>query len=242
MNLTNKTILVTGATGGIGSVLAEKLFDRGAHLILLGRDSVKLDALGQKLQAATYTCDLASRTSRQATINQIIPQHPQIDILVHAAGIGIYKSIEDITPSDWDSSFALNVEAPFFLTQSLAPVLAKSPDSLVLTIGSGAGTIPMRGRSLYCATKFALRGIILSLEEEFAHTLPHFCLITLGSTLTSFGPLSLTKKTEESLNGKAYFTPEWVANKLVEIIQDEHREKEITLFPGDYGFGEWHQP
>ena len=242
MNLTDKTILITGATGGIGSVLAQKLFESGAHLILLGRDSAKLDELGKKLQATTYVCDLSSRTSRQTTINQIIPQHPQIDILIHAAGIGIYKPIEDITSADWDNSFALNVEAPFFLTQSLAPLLAKSPGSLVLTIGSGAGTIPMRGRSLYCATKFALRGAMLSLAEEFAHTLPHFCLITLGSTLTAFGPLSLEKKTAESLSGKAYFTPEWVADKLVEVMQDEHRDQEITLFPGDYGFGQWHQP
>lgn len=242
MNLQNKIVCLTGATGGIGSALATTLHAAGAHLILLGRDADKLALQGQALQATTYPCDLTDRQSRQTCLNKIIADVPTLDILIHAAGIGIYKPLPDVTQADWDTSFALNVEAPFFLTQALTPLLEKSPDSLILTLGSGAGTIPMRGRSLYCATKFALRGLTLSLAEETAGTPPKHCLITLGSTLTSFGPLSLEKKVEESLNGKAYFTPDWVATKLVEIMQDDGRDTEITLFPGDYGFGEWHKP
>lgn len=233
MNLKDKTILITGATGGIGSILSEKLNACGANVITVGRDQNK---------PANYHTDLTDPISRQELVNQILQDHNQIDILIHSAGIGIYKPLTEITQSDWNLSFSLNVEAPFFLTQALNPLLEKSPNSLVLTIGSGAGTIPMRGRSLYCSTKFALRGLMLSLSEEAKGTHPTYCLITLGSTLTPFGPLSLDKKIEESLNGKAYFTPEWVADKLIEIIQDDSREEEITLFPGDYGFGEWHKP
>jgi short-subunit dehydrogenase len=242
MNLENKTVLVTGATGGIGSVIAEKLAAASTHLILLGRDQGKLTDLGKKLQAATYVCDLTDRNSRQETLNTITSTHKTIDILVHAAGIGVYKPLPDITQADWDTSFALNVEAPFFVTQACEPLMEKSHESLVLTIGSGAGVIPMRGRSLYCATKFALRGLMLSLADEAGTTFPRYCLITLGSTLTAFGPLSLDKKVEESLNGKAYFTPEWVADKLVEIMQDDKRDTEITLYPGDYGLGTWTKP
>lgn len=233
MNLKDNTILITGATGGIGSVLSQKLKDLGAKVITIGRDQNK---------KASYHADLSDPISRQELVNQIIQDHKTIDILIHSAGIGIYKPLSEITQSDWNLSFSLNVEAPFFLTQSLSPILEKSTDSLVLTIGSGAGTIPMRGRSLYCATKFALRGLMLSLAEESKGTHPSYCLITLGSTLTPFGPLSLEKKVEESLNGKAYFTPEWVADKLIEITQNDSRDDEITLFPGDYGFGEWSKP
>lgn len=233
MNPTGKHILLTGATGGIGSVLATKLNQVGANVITVGRDPAK---------PATYHTDLTDRIKRQEFVNNFLADHTSLDILIHAAGIGIYKPLTEITPADYDLSMSLNVEAPYFLTQSLAPLLSQAPDSLVLTIGSGAGTIPMRGRSLYCATKFALRGAMLSLTEEFEGSLPHFCLITLGSTLTPFGPLTLEQKTQENLNGKAYFTPEWVADKLVEIMQDDNRDHEITLFPGDYGFGEWRKP
>lgn len=223
-------------------MLASKLARNGAHLILLGRDHARLNTLARQLSATAHACDLTDKTSRQESINKISSDHKKIDILIHAAGIGIYKPLPDITQADWDTTFRLNVEAPFFLTQALTPLLEKSDDSLVLTIGSGAGVIPMRGRSLYCASKFALRGVMLSLADEEGATLPHYCLITLGSTLTPFGPLSLEKKVEESLNGKAYFTPEWVADKLLEIIQNDSRETEITLYPGDYGFGTWTKP
>jgi len=215
MNLKDKTILITGATGGIGSVISQKLKDLGANVITIGRDQKKV---------ASYHADLTDPISRQELVNQIIQDHKTIDILIHSAGIGIYKPLSEITQSDWDLSFSLNAEAPFFLTQSLSPLLEKSSESLILTIGSGAGTIPMRGRSLYCATKFALRGLMLSLAEEARGTHPSYCLITLGSTLTPFGPLSLDKKVEESLNGKAYFTPVWVADKLIEIMQNDSRD------------------
>ncbi len=121
--------------------------------------------------------------------------------------------------------------------------LSKSTSGLVLNIGSGAGTIPMAGRSVYCTTKFGLRGLTLSLAEEFKRVSnPKFCLITLGSTLTSFGPMRFEDKKLEMEKGKAYFTPEWVGEKLIEIVKDENREVEYQLFPGDYGFGEWNKP
>jgi short-subunit dehydrogenase len=116
------------------------------------------------------------------------------------------------------------------------------PKSLVLSIGSGAGVIPMRGRAAYCTSKFGLRGLMLTLAEEYQGQEPKFCLITLGSTMTSFGPLSIEEKKEKQKNGSPYFTPEWVADKLVEIIKDDNREVEYTLYPGDYGLGTWQKP
>lgn len=77
------------------------------------------------------------------------------------------------------------------------------------------------------------------MAEEFKNTKTHFCLITLGSTLTSFGPMSLEEKKKEMDSGKAYFTPDWVAKKLIEIIKNDDREGEYTLYPGDYGLETW---
>jgi 3-oxoacyl-[acyl-carrier protein] reductase len=137
----------------------------------------------------------------------------------------------------------IGVTSVFIFTKELMTNLSSSSDSLVLNIGSGAGVIPMSGRSLYSSMKFALRGLTLSLAEEFKRMEnPKFCLITLGSTLTSFGPMSFEEKKKDMESGKAYFTPEWVSDKLTEIIRDENREVEYTLYPGDYGFGEWHKP
>lgn len=221
MNLKDKTILLTGADGGIGSVLSSKLTSLGAKIIPA---------------SLSLGFDLTKKADVQKLIEKIKSEYSQIDILINAAGIGIYKNLSELTQEEWDYSLSLNLTAPFTLIKELLP------KSLVLTIGSGAGVIPMRGRAAYCTSKFGLRGLMLSLAEELSGQSPHFCLITLGSTLTDFGPLTLEQKLAKQKNGDAYFTPEWVANKLVEIIQNDHPEVEYVLYPGDYGFGTWKKP
>ncbi|MFH1244404.1 MAG: SDR family oxidoreductase [bacterium] len=242
MNLTDKTILVTGATGGIGSVLAQKLFECGAHLILLGRNSVKLDALGQKLQATTYACDLSSPSSRQQVLAQIIASHRQLDILINNAGIGLYTDLPEISDQDWYSSYELNVHAPLILSRDLMPLLEKSPDSLVVNIGSLAGVIPKPGRSTYNSTKFALRGLTLCLAQEYAQKNPHFVHIALDSVLTEFGPWSMKEKLAKQHSGKVYLTPDWTATTLLAILESDTYSPEHVLSYTNYGFGEWHQP
>ena len=128
------------------------------------------------------------------------------------------------------------------ITKYFLPLLEKSDISLVLNIGSGAGVIPMKERSLYCATKFAVRGMTLSLAAEYENKKPHFCLITLGSVLTPFANVPLEEKIKKNKNGTAFFTPQWVATKLTEIMQDEKRKVEYILYPSDYGFGTWKKP
>lgn len=221
MELTDKTILLTGATGGIGSVLLAELEKLGAKVIPVSK------SLG---------FDLTKKEDIEKLIEKIKKEYGQVDILINAHGIGIYKNLNDLTQEEWDHSISLNLTAPFVLIKELMP------KSLVFTIGTGAGVIPMRGRSGYCASKFGLRGLMLSLAEEYNGKDPKFCLITLGSTLTNFGPMTLEQKIEKHKNGDAYFTPEWVADKLIEIIKDDKRENEIVLYPGDFGFGTWKKP
>lgn len=227
MNLKNKTILLTGATGGIGSALAKQLTKEGANLMLVSKEN---------------GFDLTKKGEVEKLIDDIKNKYDQLDLIINCAGVGVYKSLTEITLEEWEYSFKLNVEAQFLLIQGLLSLLQKSPESLLLTIGSGAGVIPMKNRSLYCATKFALRGFILSLAEEFEGKKPKFCLITLGSTLTNFAGIPVEVKMKKFKEGSAYFTPEWVAEKLVEIIKDNNRQTEIVLYPGDFGFGTWKKP
>lgn len=244
MDLKRKTILITGGSRGIGRALAENLAREGAHLVLIARseDRLKKFITQYGKEHRYYVCDLTDRGQVMKLTESVKKECPRLDILINIAGIGIYKNLENTSLSDWQSSFATNVAAPFMLTQGLLPLLQKTKDSFVLNIGSGAGTIPMRGRSMYCATKFAFRGWTLSLAEEFKDTSPRFFLITLGSTLTNFSGKSIEEKKKEMAAGRAYFPVEWVANKLVEILKDDTRDTEIVLFPGDFGFGKWKKP
>lgn len=246
MDLKGKIAVMTGATGGIGRELTKRLDGEGVKLVLISKTESELQNLIKSLKNSNHSyfvCDFTSQEEMIKISKQISETYEKIDLLINAAGIGIYKPIEEVEISDWNKSMDINISSNLIFVKNLNKNLQNSESSLVLTIGSGAGVIPMAGRSIYCATKFALRGLILSLAEEFKRiNNPKFCLITLGSTLTSFGPMSMEEKVKESENGKAYFTVPWVGEKLLEIIKDNNRELEYKLYPGDYGFGTWSPP
>jgi short-subunit dehydrogenase len=242
MELKNKTIIITGSTGGIGRELAKNLDEAGANLVLISKSEDELLSLINKLKGKNnchFACDFSDQNESQKLVDSLSEKFKNIDVLINAAGIGVYKPIEDATLEEWNNSLAINVTSHFLMVKGLVESLKATNNSLVLNIGSGMGVIPTAGRSLYCASKFAVRGFTLSLAEEFKGTKTHFCLITLGSTLTPFGPKSFEDKKKEMEEGKAYFTPEWVAKKLTEIIKDDNRDIEYTLYPGDYGLGWW---
>ncbi len=241
MEIKGKQVALIGASGGIGSVLSQKLAEEGANLILVAKDENKLKELVEKLGSnhIFFAVDLTDKIQVQKFIADLKLKFDSLDVLINAAGIGIYKPIEDISTAEWANSLAINVTAPFLVTQGLLPLLNNSASGVVISTGSGMGVIPQAGRSAYCASKFALRGLMLSLATEFAHTKIKIVLLTLGSTLTEFGPLTLEQKRQESLAGKAYFTPEWVADKIVEIIKSDTKEVEYVLYPSDYNLGTW---
>ena len=237
MNLKGKTAVITGATGGIGKLLSSELASKGVRLILVSKTESKLKDLKSSLdgEGHEYLVVDATKTEQIKEVADKIIEHTQtIDVFINAAGVGVYKTIEEVGINEWEDSMAINVTTPFYLTKELLPELKKAETTVIINIGSGMGVNPTPCRSVYCATKYALRGLSLSLAAEFHGTNVHFVHIALGSTLTEFGPLTLDEKKQENLRGKSYFTPEWVAKKFVQIIEDEEFEPEIVLYPTDY--------
>lgn len=246
MDLKDKTVVITGATGGIGREIIKSLDSKGADFVLVAKNKGELENQLKSLKSKNssyFVADFSDQLETKKVAKSISEKYLKIDILICAAGVGIYKPIEEATLDEWNKSLNIGLTSMFIFMKELMVSLSSTEKSLVLNIGSGAGVIPMSGRSLYCSMKFAVRGLTLSLAEEFKRIgNPKFCLITLGSTLTSFGPMSFEDKKRDMESGKAYFTPDWVAHKLTEIIEDENKEVEYTLYPGDYGFGEWQKP
>ncbi len=237
MNLKDKVVVVSGATGGIGSEVAKEFSEKGARLILIARNEDKLTHLKDEMYGEGHEVigfD-STRTSEVCYIKRKVSGLTNhIEVLINAAGVGVYKNIEDVDLREWEDSFAINVTTPYFLTKELLPELKKSEKSVVLNVGSRMGKTPTPCRSVYCATKYALRGLSLSLAAEFHNSSVHFVHIALGSTFTEFGPMSLEEKKGENLKGKSYFTPIWVAKKFVTIVENEEFDPEIILYPSEY--------
>ena len=241
MELKGKIAVITGATGGIGKAIVAELDREEGICVLIGTQLDQLKNLQKNLKTSggkSYVADFTDVEDVIKVGREIAGDFESIDILLNVAGIGVYKPIEGVSVKDWQDSFAIGNTAPFFLSQTLLPKLSKSDVGTVINIGSGMGVLPAGGRSVYSSMKFALRGQTLSLAEEFKRTKPHFVLMTLGSVLTSFGPMSFQEKKKEMEGGKGYLTAESVAKKIIEIVKNEDRDVEYTMYPGDY-IREW---
>ncbi|KKQ46588.1 MAG: hypothetical protein US67_C0075G0004 [Candidatus Woesebacteria bacterium GW2011_GWD1_38_10] len=239
MNLSGKTVCVIGATGGIGREVSAVFAKKGANLLLVARKMDSLTVLEKelaptKVNISKYTCDLTDPNSNESLAGKIAKDHKNIDVLLHLAGIGVYKNFPEISYEEWKASMDINVTSAFYIFQKLLPLLEKSEKAYVIASGSGMGKVALSGRSAYCTSKFALRGLMQSLSKEYKKTNIHFVHLTLGSVLTSFGPLSLTHKKRKHKEGKGYLEPDWLANHIATKVEHDTLEDETPIYPRHY--------
>jgi len=214
MQLENKNVVIVGATGGIGRALSFAFALEGANLVLVGRRTLILKALkkeikrlGCKGEVFIFKADVSSEREVKRLVRKVSFRFKNVDILVNAAGIGVYKKLEDLSYGDWRRSLSINLDSVFLVIKEFLPLLKRAQKSLVISMGSGMGKIAVSKRSAYCASKFGLRGLMLSLAKEYKNTNINFVLLTLGSVLTAFGPLTLEEKVKKNRKGKAYLDP-----------------------------------
>ena len=239
MDIKGKTVCIIGATGGIGREVAAEFAKNKADLILISRKMDSLEVLkkeigNKEIDIGMFTCDISDPRSIDKLAGTLKLKYRKIDILFHLAGIGVYKDLPDITFEEWEDSLNINVTSVFYIIQKLLPLLQRSDKAYVFASGSGMGKVALSGRAAYCASKFALRGLMLSLAREYKGTKINFIHLTLGSVLTPFGPLSLKSKKEKSKSGKGYLEPGWLARHLIAKIGNETFEPETPVYPPNY--------
>src|SRR3989304_2511966 len=239
MNLQRKIVCIIGATGGIGREVTLAFAKRKANLILVARKMDSLDVLEKEIskpdiKISKYTCDVTDPKSIEELGRKILGDYKSVDVLFHLAGIGIYKKLPEISYDEWKSSMDVNVTSAFYIFQKLISLLEKSENAYVIAAGSGMGKVALSGRSAYCTSKFALRGLILSLAKEYNKTNIHFTNLVLGSVLTSFGPLSLAHKRRKHKEGKGYLEPDWLANHIATKLEHDTLETETPIYPRHY--------
>jgi 3-oxoacyl-[acyl-carrier protein] reductase len=239
MNLEGKTAVVVGASGGIGREISMALAEAGVNLVLVARRKAVLKALQNEtkekgVKVDLVTCDVTKKRSIGKLYSKIRKNHKVIDILFHLAGIGVYKKYEDIDFDEWERSLQINVSSVFHITQRVMPLLKGSEKAYVIASGSGMGKVALSGRSAYCASKFALRGLVLSLAKEYEGTNIYFIHLMLGSVLTAFGPLTKEEKLEKEKKGKKYIDPTWLARNVITRIENDSLEPETPIYPRHY--------
>ncbi len=162
MKIAGATVLVTGAAGGIGQVIARKLTDAGADLIVTSRDSEELRTLADDLGARCVPADLADPQQ----VAELAERCGDVDMLVANAGKPASGELHDYTPEQIDRALDVNLRAAVQLTRALLPDMLERREGHIVFVSSLAGKLaPMRS-ALYSATKFGLRGFAQGLRED----------------------------------------------------------------------------
>jgi NADP-dependent 3-hydroxy acid dehydrogenase YdfG len=168
--LAGQVALVTGASGGIGSALAQALAREGLRLCLAGRDPATLAAAArlaepQAPSVSVHRADLAIDGDVRRLVAGILAEHGRVDILVHAAGAICVGRTQDAPVEAFDRQYQVNVRAAYLLTQMLLPALRQQQGQIVF-INSSVGLTGKAGAGQYAATKHALKAFADSLRQE----------------------------------------------------------------------------
>lgn len=223
MELSGKTAVLTGASGGIGTALARALAGAGVELVLAGRDAARLAALRRELgeRHRVAVADLATGAGRAALIDACAALRHGLDILINNAGVGAFGLFEDAEPADLERLLAINLTAPVLLTHGLLPLLQRAPEAAVVNVGSAFGALGHPGFTAYCASKFGVRGFSEALAREFADGKIRVLYLAPRATATAMNDSRV-----EVLNtalGHAVDPPEAVADGLLRLLRGRRR-------------------
>jgi NAD(P)-dependent dehydrogenase (short-subunit alcohol dehydrogenase family) len=192
--LKERIILVTGASDGIGKALASHAASLGAQVILHGKNTKKLEAVYDEIEAldnaprpSIAVLDLATADSESyaSLANIIEDEFGRLDGLVHNAGIlGERLSIEQYDVVEWQRVLHINLTAPFVLTKVLLPLLRKSADPSIIFTSSGVGRVGKPFWGAYSVSKFGTESLAQILAAENQHTSLKVNCINPGATRT----------------------------------------------------------
>jgi NADP-dependent 3-hydroxy acid dehydrogenase YdfG len=166
----SKTVIVTGATSGIGAAIAHALSASGANVFLIGRNARKLEATARKIAprrlAGTALADLGSVADLKQLLEVIGKRLRRVDVLLHAAGEYSWTEPGSLETDSFDLLFDVNVRAPYLLTQGLLPLLERTRGQVIF-INSSVVKSPGQGVAAFKATQHAVQGLVDSLRQDF---------------------------------------------------------------------------
>ncbi|MFB4169999.1 SDR family NAD(P)-dependent oxidoreductase [Virgibacillus sp. JSM 102003] len=215
------TVAITGAGSGLGRALALKYASNNYKVFLLGRTDTKLHMVQNNIlknggQAEVILCDVQEPASVSIAFQQI----GELNVFINNAGIGIFGQVEDYSIDDIETTLDTNVKGTILTVQSALPQIRAS-NGRILTIISTAGLRGKVNESIYCASKFAVKGFTESLQKEWENTSISITAVYMGGMNTPFWDNSTHVADAKGLKG-----PEEVA---AQIFREDDGRKEILI-------------
>ena len=236
-----KTILITGATSGIGKATAELFAERGEHLILCGRRQERLEQLKAKFKGETHLLnfDVRNRKAVFDAIDSLPKAWKHIDFLINNAGNahGLY-TVDTADIEDWDTMIDGNVKGLMYVTKAILPQMVERKEGQIINLGSIAGIEVYPKGNVYCASKFAVDAFTQGLRIDLNPFNIRVCAVHPGLVETEFSMVRF--KGDEQRSEAVYNTidalqAQDVANAIAYMVDVPLHVTvaDLTLLPTD---------
>lgn len=236
MNINEMTVILTGATGGIGRAIAKQLCTQVQFLILVGRNRHRLDTLKEQLllenqrPPSTILCvdaDITTIEGRSELFRHLTESHCHANVLVNNAGINHFALFDRQSRQQVDDIMLTNTLAPMQLTRDYLDFVNEHPipEAQIINVGSTFGSIGYPGYSAYSASKFALRGFTEALSRELmgtAVTLKYFAPRATKTALNATQAIAMNEHLNVTMDD-----PQLVATQFLQLLVSKQRRKHV---------------
>jgi NAD(P)-dependent dehydrogenase (short-subunit alcohol dehydrogenase family) len=219
VDLTAKSVIVTGGTRGIGRGIAKALISAGANVAITGRKAWDVENATMQLSklgpgtVSGYVCDVRNYDQ----VKSLFSGFGGVDILINNAGIGIFSSVESMSPEDFRAVLETNVFGVFYCCHEAIPLMRQRGGGYIINISSLAGTNAHAEMAAYNASKFGLNGFTEALMQEVRHDGIKVSYIMPGSVNTEFGG-------DEPNDEKSWqLQPEDIARVVLDLLEYPQR-------------------
>ncbi|MEH7387685.1 SDR family oxidoreductase [Bacillus sp. JJ1521] len=246
--LKGKTVVITGASSGIGEKIAYLAAEQGASPILLARSYDQLEKIAQNIKdkynidCLFYKLDVRDTDNVKEVFEDILRHAKTIDVLVNNAGFGVFANVVDADINQMKAMFEVNVFGLISCTKMVLPTMMKQNSGHIINIASQAGKIATPKSSVYSASKHAVLGFTNSLRMELSNTNIHVTAVNPGPIRTRFFDIADESGTYAKNVNRFMLDPDVVASKIVNAMFTSKRELNLpgwmnagsmfyTLFP-----------
>ena len=212
-------VLITGGSSGIGKATAQQLAAQGAVVSITGRDKSKLDRVASEINAIPIHLDVTKYNNIAVKVLDAFHSMGGIDVLVNNAGIGSFSKLDEIKVSDFEEVFSTNVYGLTMMTQEVVKFFKTQQFGTIINIGSTASTNGFASGSVYCASKFALRGLSSCWRHELRRDNIRVMLVNPSEVPTAFNNKNRDEREEEPKK----LTSKEIAHAIISTIEMDSR-------------------
>ena len=228
MDIQGARVVVTGGSSGIGYATAQKLVERGAKVLITGRNRERLEQAAKEIGAIPIVADVAKEEDIMATFKAVREELGGLDVLINNAGFARRKTVDELTLEDFEAVFRTNVFGAALMAREAAKIFKEQNSGHIVNIASTAAKKGYATGSVYCGSKFALRGMTECWQAELRPHNVRVILINPSEVTTAFGQPNGEERPEEPNKLRS----EEIAHTIVATLEMDNRGfiPEVTVF------------